>query len=111
MSRYHGNAETCPSCGVSYGRFRTGLTYRDVWLWFYDESDDRSEWRYKRRGTVLGAWHQHKRELWAEHLSLCGGGVQALTEGGAEDVPPPSLAAAGEDASPDPPAHGAHVDT
>lgn len=71
MSRYRGNSEECPHCGITYGELRTGLTYRDVWIWFHDDSPDRSEWRYKRRGTVLGAWHQAKLDLWDRHIEDC----------------------------------------
>lgn len=72
MSRYAGNCEVCVHCGTTYGRFRTGLTYRDVWLMFWTPPDaERSEWKHKRRRTVLGKWHQIKRELWSHHLDLC----------------------------------------
>jgi hypothetical protein len=29
------------------------------------------DWRYKRRGTVLGYWHMVKRQEWARHQDLC----------------------------------------
>jgi hypothetical protein len=35
-------------------------------LWV--NNDDRSTWRYKRRRTVLGFWHQLKLQLWAQYL-------------------------------------------
>ena len=47
-----------------YDRFRTGLTYADVKRMLWDESQDRADWRYKRRGTVLGHWHQLKKEMY-----------------------------------------------
>lgn len=68
MSRYKGNNDACPHCGTLYKRFRTGLTYQDVFTMLKDYSDDRADWKYKRRGTVLGKWHQHKKELWQRHL-------------------------------------------
>lgn len=68
MSRYRGNHDACPHCGTRYGRFRTGLTYQDAWEMLADHSDDRADWKYKRRGTVLGKWHQHKKELWQRHM-------------------------------------------
>lgn len=72
MSRYAGNDERCPSCGMTYGEMRTGLTYRDVWLFMWNApGTPEDEWTYKRRGTVLGKWHQIKRELWDEHLRGC----------------------------------------
>lgn len=47
-----------------YDRFRTGLTYRDVHQMLYTHDPDSSKWRYRRRGTVLGFWHQLKQQLW-----------------------------------------------
>ena len=47
-----------------YDEFRTGLTYRDVWEMFRDDSEDSSKWKYKRRRTVLGAWHEIKLQLY-----------------------------------------------
>lgn len=40
---------------------------------FWTDSDDPADWVYKRRRTVLGKWHQIKRELWDEHLDMCEG--------------------------------------
>jgi len=31
-----------------------------------DNSDDPKDWRYKRRRTVLGFWHQLKRDMYEE---------------------------------------------
>jgi hypothetical protein len=31
-------------------------------------SDDSSTWRYKKRSTVLGAWHMIKKSMYAEYL-------------------------------------------
>lgn len=78
MSRYHGNSDACPCCGLTYGRFRTGLTYRDVYSFLMGGEDD---WRYKRRGTVLGHWHQIKLEWWEKHLSDCAAQVRYEAEG------------------------------
>lgn len=72
MSRYHGNGQACPHCGLTYGRFRTGFSYYSVFEYLKDYSDDSSEWRYKRRATVLGAWHQIKREMWFAHVEMGG---------------------------------------
>lgn len=71
MSRYIGNSDRCPHCGLTYQRFRTGLTYEEVFLFFWTSSDDPSEWRYKKRNTVLGKWHQLKKEAWKHHLEEC----------------------------------------
>lgn len=46
---------------ITYDRFRTGLTYRDVYHMLWHR-------RYKRRRTVLGYWHQLKLELWNRYL-------------------------------------------
>jgi hypothetical protein len=69
MSRYKGNGDACPHCKLTYGRFRSGLTYQDVFVMLMDYSDDRTEWRNKRRGTILGKWHQCKKELWERHVT------------------------------------------
>lgn len=34
-------------------------------------SEDPDDWRYKRRGTVLGLMHQTKRELWEQATAFC----------------------------------------
>jgi hypothetical protein len=52
--------------GAEYDRFRTGLTYNDVRQMLWSSNDDSSTWRHKRRGTVLGFWHQLKLALWLE---------------------------------------------
>ena len=38
----------CPTCGLRYDHFKTGLTYRDVHEMMWDGSDDPADWRYKR---------------------------------------------------------------
>jgi hypothetical protein len=35
------------------------------------DSDDPADWKYKRRGTVLGRMHAHKRELWEHFIEHC----------------------------------------
>ena len=52
---------------MTYRQFRTGLTYRDVYEMLCVNSDDPKNWRYKRRGTVLGFWHQIKLQLWERY--------------------------------------------
>lgn len=64
MSRYHGNSCKCPGCGITYGKFRTGMTYRDAYMMAYSRT-------YKRRHTILGVWHQVKQEFWEEHIVRC----------------------------------------
>lgn len=61
----------CPVCGFAYKKMRTGLTYQAVFDMLKDNSDDPADWKYKRRGTVLGYWHSLKREWWELHLIEC----------------------------------------
>jgi len=63
--------EICPICGITYQEFRTGLDYAEVRAMFWSPNPDPSTWRYKRRATVLGKWHQIKQEMWANHLESC----------------------------------------
>jgi len=52
-----------------YDEFRTGLTFSDVQSMLWSESEDSADWRYKRRGTVLGLWHSIKQDLYNEAVS------------------------------------------
>ena len=63
--------KACRSCGLIYKHMRTGFTYSDIYMMLWDEYADRAKWRYKRRGTVLGKWHQIKKEMWSEHVEAC----------------------------------------
>lgn len=47
-----------------YDEFRTGLTFAAVKRLMFDNHEDRSRWKYKRRGTVLGLWHDLKLQLY-----------------------------------------------
>lgn len=58
-----------PPAPVSYEKFRTGLTYRAVADMLWSGSPDPADWKYRRRGTVLGKWHQIKQEYYAEYLN------------------------------------------
>lgn len=71
MSRYRGNGDRCPQCGLVYRNLRTGVTYKQVRSWLWSHSHDTKAWRYKRRHGVLGRWHQYKLELWRQHLEGC----------------------------------------
>jgi hypothetical protein len=51
-----------------YDTFRTGLTFREVKRMMFDNHEDRSRWKYKRRGTVLGLWHELKLQLYHQAL-------------------------------------------
>ena len=46
---------------VPYTRFRTGLTYKDVYHMIYTR-------KYKRRRGVLGFWHELKQKMYADYL-------------------------------------------
>lgn len=61
----------CPYCGMRYADLRTGLTYQDVHAMLWVSSEDSKDWVYRRRGTVLGKWHQIKQELWDRHVYGC----------------------------------------
>jgi hypothetical protein len=73
VSSYRGNGDRCPTCGMTYGDFRCPLitTYREAFECLMDGSDDPSEWRYKRRRTVLGYWHMCKKQDWEQHKRDC----------------------------------------
>jgi len=64
-----------------YDKFRTGLTYRDVWSMLADHSDDPADWRHKKRGTILGHWHQLKLQLYHQAMDLQN--ARTAQEGGA----------------------------
>jgi hypothetical protein len=68
VSRYHANWEKCPHCGITYGEFRTGMSYADVFAMLWSLNEDSSTWMYKRRRTVLGKWHQIKMSWWKHHI-------------------------------------------
>lgn len=70
MSRSRYNADRCPHCACTYRAFRTGFTYQAVFELLMDYSEDTADWKYKRRGTILGKWHQMKRELWQRHIDV-----------------------------------------
>lgn len=61
----------CPYCGAKYSKFRTGLTYKDIYEMLWSNSPDPRHWRYKRRHTILGKWCQLKQEMWEEHIYCC----------------------------------------
>jgi hypothetical protein len=65
------NGDFCPICGLEYKDLRTKLTFKKVYSMFWTDSEDSNQWRYKRRHTILGKWHQIKKEMWQEHLHMC----------------------------------------
>jgi hypothetical protein len=46
---------------LPYEKFRTGLTYADVYMMIYDR-------KWKRRRGVLGFWHELKKKMYTEYL-------------------------------------------
>lgn len=63
--------DTCPTCGLIYDAFRTGETFASVKADMFVTSDDPTDWKHKRRNTVLGRWHQLKQSMWSYHLDTC----------------------------------------
>lgn len=51
---------------ITYSEFRTGLTFREARNMLWKATDDTTEWRQKRRGSVLGLMREMKQEMWAE---------------------------------------------
>ena len=70
--------DVCPYCGLAYADFRTGLTYQEVHAELWVASDDPSQWKYKRRHTVLGRWRMIKQTMWEEHLNYCELNAEAI---------------------------------
>lgn len=67
MSRYRGNDERCPHCGIAYRDFRCNLSFRDAAARLWSHDTDTKNWKYKRRNTVLGVMHAEKRMFWRLH--------------------------------------------
>lgn len=63
--------EKCPWCGITYGAFKTGYCYGDIFAMFWVDDEDPSTWANKRRRTVLGRWMQIKLEMWESHKREC----------------------------------------
>lgn len=47
-----------------YDKFRTGLTYKDVFDMLYSPSDDPADWKHRSRGQILWLWHKIKMDMW-----------------------------------------------
>ena len=58
-------------CGLTYDRFRTGLSYAEVHSQLWTDSEDRSLWVHKGRHAVLGRWREIKQTLWHSHTAEC----------------------------------------
>ena len=52
---------------MKYRDLRTGLTFqavRDELTGEQETASEKGDYMFVSRATVLGRWHQHKRELW-----------------------------------------------
>lgn len=88
-SVYYWRNLRCDGCSLAcrYKDFkvfdRTGFV--DIQQSLFVASENPEDWRYKRKGTVLGIMHKHKLELWGQHTSSCpnyGITDEQLTEAG-----------------------------
>jgi hypothetical protein len=61
----------CPTCGMDYKDFRTGLTFAEVKADMFVESEDSADWVYKRRRCVLRRWNKIKISMWKYHIEEC----------------------------------------
>ena len=68
MSKYSGNHDQCPHCGMKYRDFRTGFSYNEVYQMYWSADNAPDTWKYKRRNTVLGKWHEIKKDMWKQHM-------------------------------------------
>ncbi len=53
---------------VPYEKYKTGLTYDDVYNKLWRDSDDPADWRYKGPSGVLGYWHELKQEMYDDYV-------------------------------------------
>lgn len=51
---------------ITYQQFRTGVTFADAKRMLWSNSEDRSQWKHSRRGSVLGYMRALKLQLWEE---------------------------------------------
>lgn len=77
----------CPTCGMAYRALRTGLTFASVRQMMHVATDDTSEWRRKRRGSVLGYWRELKVAAWRYHLDECAASRAVPSEESLESCP------------------------
>jgi len=58
---------------LSYKEFRTGLSFKDVRRILKKESERKlkhNEYMFITRHTVLGRWHQIKKQMYKEYQSI-----------------------------------------
>jgi hypothetical protein len=63
--------EVCPVCGVTYGDFRTGMTFSEVRATLNIRFSGQSDWVFIHRNRVLNKWCGIKKTLWNYHLEAC----------------------------------------
>jgi len=56
---------------MCYRDLKTGLSFAEVKKLMFDNEPDPKNWKYKRRNTVLGYWHELKKEMWDHHIEGC----------------------------------------
>lgn len=59
----------CPVCGITYGAFRSGLTFESAQQMMKTHSQ--GEYRNIRRHGVLGFMREFKLLAWEYHVGLC----------------------------------------
>jgi len=66
---------------MTYARFRAPdqPSFADQVQEMYVDSDDRTKWKRRTRGVVLGRMHEHKKQAWLEHIRLCEEQADLLT--------------------------------
>jgi hypothetical protein len=67
--------EPKPGQPITFAEFRTGLTFADVRAMMWMNTDNAAEWKYKRRGTVLGYWRDLKLKMWDQYCAQNPDGV------------------------------------
>lgn len=58
---------------LDYEDFKTGFTFKDIRLMLKQEADrkyKKGEYMFITRKTVLGRWHQIKKEMYNEYLEM-----------------------------------------
>ena len=73
MSRYSGNNDRCPVCGIRYRDFRCAeiTSWQEALESMWSASDNPKDWRNKRKGGVLGYWYRQKQREWDYHIETC----------------------------------------
>ena len=63
----------CSVCGLRYKDFRAPgqPTFAAVVEEMYVASPDRSKWKRRSKGNVVGRMHEYKAQHWHQHLEQC----------------------------------------